>query len=345
MIQILQADVAKYLNAADNVSMKKLPCNFSMKIDESLSLRSLGEEDAEVLFNLVDANRAYLREFLGWLDYNTTTANSLAFIKQAKVKWEKLESLTFAIYLSQTLVGLVSLDGIDHLNHSASIGYWIDQKYQGLGIMTKSTRALMQFAFAELKLHRLELKCALHNDRSRKVAEKLGFEREGLLKGAIAHYGQYFDAYIYGIINLHIKNCIDAAEWEMAKKLRDKYFFDPLGIPDPYTSTFEHKDHVHFILYQDAEMIGYAHIQLWPDHRAALRIFVLDEHQRHQGFGSRFLQLCEEWLKKEGVRFLHDEARPDSVNFYRKNGYTEMPFDDPSGEPPSPHDIAMGKKL
>lgn len=33
------------------------------------------------------------------------------------------------------------------------------------------------------------------------------------------------------------------------------------------------------------------------------------------------------------------------TKFYRKNGYIEMPFDDPTGEPPSLHDIAMGKKL
>jgi GNAT superfamily N-acetyltransferase len=144
---------------------------------------------------------------------------------------------------------------------------------------------------------------------------------------------------------IRIMRCTHYAEWDMAKKLRQKYFFDPLGITDPYTWTFDHKDHVHFVLYQGVEIIGYAHIQLWPDHRAALRIFVIDEAYRHHGFGSQFLQLCERWLKKQGIRSLHDEARPDAVKFYRKNGYAEMPFLDPSGEPPSPQDIAMGKKL
>jgi len=92
-------------------------------------------------------------------------------------------------------------------------------------------------------------------------------------------------------------------------------------------------------------MIGYAHIQFWPDHRAALRIFVVDEPYRHHGVGSQFLQLCERWLKKHGIHSLHDEARPDSVKFYRKNGYVEMPFEDPGGGPPSLQDVAMGKNL
>lgn len=145
--------------------------------------------------------------------------------------------------------------------------------------------------------------------------------------------------------SIKMMKCTDNTEWERAKKSREKYFFGPLGVSDPYTWTFDHKDHTHLILYRGDEMIGYAHIQFWPDLRAALRIFVIDESYRQNGLGRQFLQLCEQWLKKQGIHSLHDEARPDAVTFYRKNGYVEMPFEDPSGEPPSPQDIAMGKKL
>lgn len=142
-----------------------------------------------------------------------------------------------------------------------------------------------------------------------------------------------------------IMKCTHHAEWESAKRLRNKYFFDPLSISDPYTWTFNHPEHVHLVLYQGVEIIGYAHIQFWPEHRAALRIIVIDENYRQHGMGSRFLQLCTQWLKSKRIQSLHDESRPDVVNFYRKNGFIEMPFADPSGEPPSLHDIAMGKML
>lgn len=144
---------------------------------------------------------------------------------------------------------------------------------------------------------------------------------------------------------IRIMKCTHYAEWEIAKQLRNKYFFDPLSISDPYTWTFDHPEHVHFILYQGVEIIGYAHIQFWPEHRAALRIIVVDEKYRQHGLGSQFLQLCEQWLKRQGIKSLHDEARPNVVSFYRRNGFTEMPFEDPSGEPPSIHDVAMGKNL
>lgn len=144
---------------------------------------------------------------------------------------------------------------------------------------------------------------------------------------------------------IRITKCTHIAEWDFAKKIRQKSFFDSLSISDPYTWTFNHNEHAHLILYKGVEMIGYAHIQLWREHRAALRIFVIDESHRHGGLGSQFLSLCEQWLKKQGIRSLHDESRPEAVQFYRKNGFSEMPFNDPQGEPPSLHDIAMGKYL
>ena len=159
------------------------------------------------------------------------------------------------------------------------------------------------------------------------------------------------DAFIRKILKaakydrVRIMKCAHYAEWDFAKKMRNKYFFDPLSMEDPYTWTFNSKEHAHFILYQGVEMIGYAHIQFWPDERAALKIFVIDEPYRHRGFGSHFLALCEQWLKKQGIRSLHDKARPDTVPFYRRNGYSEIPFEDPSGDPPSPKDVAMGKTL
>lgn len=198
----------------------------------------------------------------------------------------------------------------------------------------------------------------LRNDPE--AREEYASLKDSLLKEKSSHeknnsiftgYNLGKDAFIRKILKaanynrIRIMRCAHYVEWDFAKGLRQKYFFDPLAMKDPYTWTFNHKDHAHLILFQGVEMIGYAHIQLWPDQRAALRIFVIDEPFRQQGFGSQFLQLCEQWLKKQGICSLHDEARPDAVEFYRRLGYVEMPFNDPSGEPPSSQDVALGKQL
>lgn len=148
-----------------------------------------------------------------------------------------------------------------------------------------------------------------------------------------------------GYNQVRIMRCTHYAEWEAAKAFRQNFFFTPAGIQDPYTWTFNHPEHVHLILYQGVDIAGYLHVQIWPEHRAALRILVIDPQFRNRGLGSRFLALLEQWLKTQGIRSIHDEARPESLSFYRQCGYVEMPFNDPSGEPPSDHDIAMGKRL
>lgn len=122
-------------------------------------------------------------------------------------------------------------------------------------------------------------------------------------------------------------------------------FFEPQDLEDPYPWTFHHEEHAHLILYQGAEIMGYAHIQFWPNGRAAIRIIVVDENQRNQSLGSQFLALIGQWLKASGINSIHAESRESSLRFYLKNGYTAMPFDDPANHSSDSSDIPLGKVL
>lgn len=144
---------------------------------------------------------------------------------------------------------------------------------------------------------------------------------------------------------LRILKCSDQTEWAAAQQFRTAYFFAPHGIEDPYTWTFNHPDHEHLILYQGTVIVGYAHLQLWPDSRAALRMIVVDEGHRNKNFGSTFLNKCEAWLKARGYTSIHTQARTTAQNFYKKNGYSEIPFNDPDGYENDPNDISLGKVL
>ncbi len=132
-------------------------------------------------------------------------------------------------------------------------------------------------------------------------------------------------------------------EWAAVRDLRQKCFFKSKA--DPFTWTFTHQDHIHFVFYKNAEIIGYAHLQLWPKNRAALRIIAIDERYRNLGFGTQFLGLCERWLFHKGFQKLLTQASKDAYKFYRKHGYIEMPFDDPDGYGSDPRDIEIGKCL
>lgn len=148
-----------------------------------------------------------------------------------------------------------------------------------------------------------------------------------------------------GFSRLRFTRCAHHAEWGVVRLFRQKYFFDKVSVADPYTWTFNHPQHAHFVLYQGVDIIGYAHIQLWPQSRAALRIIVIDEPCRHQGLGRQFLSLVEKWLKRQGYQSLHTESSPEALSFYQKQGYVDMPFDDPDGYESDPQDTAVGKEL
>ncbi len=145
--------------------------------------------------------------------------------------------------------------------------------------------------------------------------------------------------------NIKIIRINDETEINAAKYFRNKYFFTPHGINDPYTWTFNHQEHVHLAIYERKEIIGYSHIQFWPNHRAAIRTIVIDENMRNQNIGSTFLISIEKWLKSLGVKSVHAESRQNSLRFYLKNSYTKIPFDDPEDYESDPNDIPVGKVL
>nr|CDZ80243.1 dephospho-CoA kinase/protein folding accessory domain-containing protein [Candidatus Rubidus massiliensis] len=132
-------------------------------------------------------------------------------------------------------------------------------------------------------------------------------------------------------------------EWSTVRYLRNYYFFKTFE--DPYTWTFKEIHHVHFVYYQKATRVGYCHIQLWPENRAALRIIAIDENFRQKGIGSSFLLLCEKWLKSRGTKELLIQSNPAALSFYKKNGYSPMPFNDPKGNETDPQDTELGKRL
>lgn len=173
----------------------------SIFVTDTIQMQYLREEEAESLFQLVDAHRAYLRQFLGWVDYNVSVEDSRLFIEQEIDKQVRLEGFTLGIYEEGSLLGLLSVYAIDQLNHNASIGYWIAEDSQGKGIMTQCVQKIIEHCFQKMKLHRLEIRCAVHNLKSQQIPKRLGFHEEGILKEAISHYGQYFDAYLYAFLH------------------------------------------------------------------------------------------------------------------------------------------------
>jgi len=103
------------------------------------------------------------------------------------------------------LVGQITLGGIVFgALHGAHIGYWIDEKHAGNGYITRSVRALTEYAFNELALHRIEINIRPENESSLKVAKKAGYIYEGQRPQFLHIDGDWRDHLVFVAVNSHI---------------------------------------------------------------------------------------------------------------------------------------------
>ena len=80
------------------------------------------------------------------------------------------------------------------------LGYWLSEDVQGQGIATRTVRGLCAYCFNELKLGRVEIRCATENARSRRVPERLGFTQEGILRRMDKLEHGWADWAVYGLL-------------------------------------------------------------------------------------------------------------------------------------------------
>lgn len=185
------------------------------------------------------------------------------------------------------------------------------------------------------------------------LKQKLAEEQEEYSETAamFSHYTLGKNTFIQKVLQqagfdrLRMMHCTHYTEWEAARKFRQKYFFDQIQVADPYTWTFNHSEHVHLVLYKGVKIIGYTHLQKWPENRAAMRIIVIDENNRGKGFGSYLLEQSEKWLRLQGAKSIHIESSPQAVEFYKHYKYYEMNFNDPTGDQSEFQDVELGKIL
>lgn len=173
---------------------------FSYQIDNDLELRLMQIQHTESMFRLVDNNRAYLREWLPWVDNSLSAESYKEYIRFTLERYANNNGFQAAIFFKGEVVGSIGLHGIDWDNKKSSIGYWLASDYQGNGIMTRSCRAIINYLFNEIKLNRIEIRAAEFNLKSRSIPERLGFVQEGIVRQVEWINDHYVDHVIYGML-------------------------------------------------------------------------------------------------------------------------------------------------
>jgi len=163
-------------------------------------IRPIGMDDVPVLYESVRESMDALRPWMPWChdDYSISDSGEWAG-RQIEAFNEKRE-FHFAILYGQQFAGVCGLNAIRQTDRLANLGYWIRTSVCNRGIATSATRLLVDWAFQNTELDRLEIVAAVENIPSLRVAAKAGAVWEGVMRGRLRLDGKSHDAVLFSIM-------------------------------------------------------------------------------------------------------------------------------------------------
>lgn len=165
-----------------------------------LRLEPLAPQHVDSLWDSVMESVDELKQWLPWA-VSPTMKETLAFAETCKADWVENRSWTFAMCRGGEAIGTVGLADLEPQTRRAELGYWVRTADAGQGLMSEAAAATVDFGFSEIGLHRIELEAGVNNPGSIRVAEKLGFVREGLARKAGWAAPGFYDTVRFGLLS------------------------------------------------------------------------------------------------------------------------------------------------
>ncbi len=170
----------------------------TIKVDKEIELKQLDPSDSTVIFNTINNQRDYLGKWLPFVAFTKEISDTERFVDSVVHAAEDRFEYVFAIRKYNEFIGLIGFKDTDKQNKKTEIGYWLSEKYQKQGIVTKSVDKLCDFAFNKLDINRIQIKCAIGNIPSQHIPKRLGFRFEGIERQGELLSGDFFtDLEIY----------------------------------------------------------------------------------------------------------------------------------------------------
>ncbi|MBI1362847.1 MAG: GNAT family N-acetyltransferase [Proteobacteria bacterium] len=158
---------------------------------ERFVLRAAQSAYAHNLFDAVVESKADLATHFSWAQ-TPTLAGTFTDVEGMAAVWAQSHMLTvttptrFTYFIhdatDDTFLGVISLSVTDVWVPTVELGYWIRTSAQGRGIATEAARELVRHALEDLNTPRVQIRCNKLNKSSARIARKLGFRQEGILR-------------------------------------------------------------------------------------------------------------------------------------------------------------------
>ena len=192
-------------------------------IGPSLTLRYATAADAPALLEL--GSDADVTRFFSWGPYRSIEQPA-AYIAGLAGERERGERLDFLLVGTAGPIGVSGLSELSRRDRRAVVGTWLGRAHWGSGANRESKALIAHLAFVMLGLERLGAYADLDNPRSQRALERIGFQREGVLRRWHRHGSQVHDVLVYSWLK---------DEWERSELT--EIDFELRGEPPPAFSS------------------------------------------------------------------------------------------------------------
>jgi len=174
--------------------------------DGDVTLRPLRLRDAPAWADARRRNVEWLREWEatppgGRAYVPTSVSTFITMTRRLRAEARQGRALPFAVLVGGEFAGQLNVNTVIRGSlYSASIGYWIDERYAGRGVMPTAVALVTDHCFDAVGLHRVEVNIRPENAASRRVVEKLGFREEGLRRQFLHIAGGWRDHLSYVLL-------------------------------------------------------------------------------------------------------------------------------------------------
>lgn len=181
--------------------MNALPGNLATA---RLLLRPPQVEDAAAINEAIRESFPELNAWMEWALQVPELEDTRGFVNDARR--QRAEGTACAMLMldaaAGTLIGASGYARVDWEVPSFEIGYWCRTPLCGRGYVSEAVEALVRHAFTTLGARRVEIRMDDRNTRSAAVAERLGFDLEGVIRHHVRdHHGRLRDTRIYALLD------------------------------------------------------------------------------------------------------------------------------------------------
>ncbi|GHP14881.1 ribosomal protein acetylating enzyme [Lentilactobacillus fungorum] len=170
---------------------------FTYQVNDKIAFKLPAKADADDLLALIDDDRQALGKWLPWAKEVLTIDDEAKFLQYGIEKMAKGDFWFAIILVNGEPAGMIDLHEINHEHARAQIGYWLARRFQGHGAMHIAVNALVEIAFNDLQLNRIEILADTRNQKSRNVAAHCGFHLDGILNQYAFYNDDFRDMALY----------------------------------------------------------------------------------------------------------------------------------------------------